>query len=127
MARPSHIRTAIAELVESSSRHGWTIEEVAADLHARGVEADFSSVFRNLTRLSDDGVLARVELGDGKARFEAVHEHHEHISCEECGTVAAVPGCLVQALTPAVEERTGFSVTGHRLVFSGRCAACAGA
>ncbi len=98
---------------------------MALELDARGVEADFSSVFRNLTRLADDGILARVELGDGKARFEALRPHHEHISCEECGAVAEVPGCLVESLTPAVEERTGFAVTGHHLVFSGRCAGCA--
>jgi Fe2+ or Zn2+ uptake regulation protein len=125
MARPSHVRSAIAELVAGSSRHDWTIDEVAGELGRRGVEADFSSVFRGLARLADEGTVQRVELGDGKARFEAARAHHEHVRCERCGAVGEVPGCVVDQVVPAVEEQTGFAVTGHRLLFSGLCGACA--
>jgi Fe2+ or Zn2+ uptake regulation protein len=124
MARPSHVRSAIAELVAASSRHDWTIDDVAAELERRGVDADFSSVFRGLSRLADEGAVQRVELGDGKARFEAAREHHEHVRCESCGAVGEVPGCVVDPVVPAVERQTGFAVTGHRLLFSGLCAAC---
>ena len=127
MARPSHVRTAIAELICASSRHDWTIEAVAATLGSeRGVSADFSSVFRGLERLVEEGVVRRVQLGDGRAHFEAAREHHEHIQCDECGVVREVPGCVVEEVMPAIERRTGFSISGHRLTFSGRCAACAG-
>jgi Fe2+ or Zn2+ uptake regulation protein len=125
MARPSHVRTAIAELVAGSARHDWTIDDVVVELEGRGVEADFSSVFRGLARLADEGAVQRVELGDGKARFEATRAHHEHVRCERCGAVGEIPGCLVDRVVPAVEEQTGFAVTGHRLLFSGLCATCA--
>jgi Fe2+ or Zn2+ uptake regulation protein len=125
MARPSHVRSAIAELIATSPRHDWTIDDVAGELHRRGVEADFSSVFRGLERLADDAVVERVELGDGKARFEAPRQHHEHVRCERCGSVGEVPGCVVEAVVPAVEAQTGFTVTGHRLLFSGVCETCA--
>jgi Fe2+ or Zn2+ uptake regulation protein len=125
MGRPSHVRTAIAELVAQSARHDWAIEDVADALRKRGIEADFSSVFRGLERLAEEGAIRRVELGDGKARFEAAGDHHEHIRCDECGAVTAVPGCLVEDVVPAVERETGFALTGHRLLFSGVCARCA--
>jgi Fe2+ or Zn2+ uptake regulation protein len=125
MARPSHVRTAIAELVSTSSRHDWTIADVLEELERRGLEADFSSVFRGLSRLADEGTVQRVELGDGKARFEAAGAHHEHVRCERCGAVGEVAGCLVNQVVPAVEKQTGFAVTGHRLLFSGLCGACA--
>lgn len=124
MGRPSHVRTAIAELVSASSRHGWTIEEIAISLRENGVTADFSSVFRGASRLADEGRLARVELGDGRARFEAPAAHHEHVRCDGCGAIGEVPGCLVSDVIPAVERETGFAVTGHRLLFSGLCSAC---
>jgi Fur family ferric uptake transcriptional regulator len=73
---------------------------------------------------ADDDV-ARIDLGDGKARYEAAGDHHEHVRCEVCGAVAAVPGCLVETVVPAVERRTGFKVSGHQLLFSGRCGSCA--
>lgn len=126
MGRPSTVRTAIEQILSDSERHAWSIEDVTAALSTRGVSADPSSVFRGLVRLSDDGVISRVEMGDGKLRFEAVRPHHEHIECESCGDVAEVPGCLVEDLVPQVERQTGFAVRNHRVLFSGLCRACAG-
>ncbi len=124
MPRPSHIRSSIAALVSESDRHGWTIEDVSAGLEERGVRADASSVFRGLVRLADDGVIDSLELGDGRVRYEARTEHHEHITCTSCGKVGAVPGCLVEQAIPRVEGATGFRVTSHRLNFTGLCTQC---
>lgn len=127
MPRPSPVRDALLALVAEEDRHDWSIEAFAAALEFRGVPADFSTVFRAAARLEADGALRRVALGDGKARFEAAGSHHEHVRCEGCGAVAAVPGCVVAAAAPAVREATGFEVTGHQLLFSGVCPACRGA
>jgi Fur family transcriptional regulator, ferric uptake regulator len=124
MGRPSHVRDAVAELIASSGDHGWTLDDANAALRARGVPADPSSVFRALIHLADRGELERVDLGDGRARFEQQGTHHEHIVCSDCGRVAPVPGCLIDQAVPEVERRTGFSVTDHRLTFSGRCGSC---
>src|SRR5919201_4537924 len=124
MARPSHVRTAIAALLAESDRHGWSLDEIAAALQERGTAADFSSVFRGVERLAQEGVVARIELGDGKARFEPAAAHHEHVRCELCGKVEEVPGCVVAAVIPAVAKQTGFAISGHTLVFSGTCSAC---
>jgi Fe2+ or Zn2+ uptake regulation protein len=124
MARPSHVRDAVSKLVAGSDRHGWTLDEAHAALAAEGTYADPSSVFRALVHLSEGGSLERVELGDGRARFERPGSHHEHIVCSGCGQVAEIPGCLIGAAVPEVERRTGFAVSGHSLTFSGRCADC---
>ena len=124
MARPSHVRNAVAELVAVSDKHGWTLDEIHAALRSRGVSADPSSVFRALVHLSEHGALERFDIGDGRARFERPGRHHEHIVCSDCGQVAEVPGCLIDRTVPEVERRTGFAVTGHHLTFSGRCAGC---
>lgn len=126
IARPSHIRPALATLLADDRRHDWTIEELRAALERSGVPADFSSVFRALGRMEDDGEALRIDLGDGKTRFEGVGEHHEHVRCDRCGRVEAVPGCLVEASAPKVARRTGFRITGHRLVFGGVCPDCRG-
>lgn len=125
MPRQSPIREALSALIVGSTRHDWSIEDLVAELGARAVAADFSSVFRALGRLVDDGVVRRVQLGDGKARFEAAGEHHEHVRCDRCGAVGAVPGCVVRDAVPRVQEATGFRVTGHQLLFSGLCPECA--
>jgi Fe2+ or Zn2+ uptake regulation protein len=119
MARPSHVRSAVAGLL--GERHAWTVDEAHAALRDRGVPADRASVHRALTRLVADGEARRFELGP-RAHFERASSHHEHVVCEDCGEIAAVPGCVVD--DAAVARRTGFAVTGHSVTFSGRCAAC---
>jgi Fe2+ or Zn2+ uptake regulation protein len=119
------VRDAIVDAVAGSARHDWSIEDLVATLGGGGVRADFSSVFRALARLEGEGVVRRVELGDGKQRFEAAGAHHEHVRCEECGVVGEVPGCAVRAVVPKVQEATGFVVTGHQVLFSGVCPSCA--
>jgi len=124
IARPSHIQPALAKLLESGDRHDWSIEALTTSLAEGGVSADFSSVYRALRRMVAEGSVSEVELGDGKARFEPAGEHHEHVLCDGCGMVSAVPGCLVERVVPTVERETGFAITAHQLLFSGRCPAC---
>jgi len=125
MARPSPVRDALARLFAVADRHDWSMEDLHAALAEQGVEADFSTVFRAVGRLEADGAIRRVELGDGRARYEAAGAHHEHVRCDACGAVGEVPGCVVDAALPRVAELTGFRVTGHQLLFSGLCPACA--
>lgn len=124
MPRPSHVRDAVARLVGAGDRHDWSNDDVLAALRDRGVAADPSSVFRALTHLEDAGALRRVELGDGRARYEAAGDHHEHVRCERCGAVGEVPGCAVREVVPRVKDATGFEITGHQLLFSGICPRC---
>ena len=124
MARPSHVRDAVAERLLDRSRHGWTIEELQRDLHLAKIPADYSSVFRALLWLEQSGVAQRVDLGDGKARYEASGEHHEHVQCERCGDVSMVPVCIVEGAASEIERSTGFQLQAHRLVLVGLCPTC---
>jgi Fe2+ or Zn2+ uptake regulation protein len=126
MSRPSHVRNAIEDLIASSPRHDWSADTVLAALTARSVPADYSSVCRGLARLERAGIIRRVNLGDGKTRYEADDEHHEHVRCDRCGSVAAVPGCSVSAARELAEAATGYFITGHHVLFSGLCADCSG-
>jgi Fe2+ or Zn2+ uptake regulation protein len=124
MARPAHVRSAVATILEGSDRHGWSVDELAEDLGAAGIDASFSAVWRALRHLERAGVATRVDLGDGKVRYEPAGAHHDHVQCERCGTVSAVEGCVVEDAVRAVEASTGFSLSDHRLVLRGVCPSC---
>ncbi len=124
MPRPSHVRDAVQGVLGDPGHHSWTVEEMLAELGRRGVTADFSSVFRGLAWCERERLAQRVELGDGRARFEALTDHHEHAQCQRCGTVVEVRGCQVDAVSRRLEKETGFRSSAHRLVFLGLCAAC---
>ena len=69
-----------------------THAEIAARLVPRGY--DKVTLFRNLTDLTESGLVDRTELGDHVWRFElrdSDHgEHHPHFVCTECGTVTCL-------------------------------------
>lgn len=92
-----------------------------------------SSVYRNLAVLEQAEVVRRVQGGDEFSRYELgeeLTEHHHHLVCTGCGTVAdfTIPEPLEHSVGRAAAEiaaGTGFRATGHRLDLVGLCAACA--
>jgi Fur family ferric uptake transcriptional regulator len=123
MARRSPVRDAVRDLLARDPR-AWLIEELVEEVRRGRRHANASSVFRAVVALERDGTAHRVDLGDGRQRFESRRDHHEHIRCERCGSVADVEGCLVDGAAAQVGRMTGFDVTGHRLVLLGICQEC---
>jgi Fe2+ or Zn2+ uptake regulation protein len=124
MPRPSPVRDAVQDRVLGGDRHDWGIDDLLADLREAGVAADYSSVFRAVSWLEERGVAQRVDLGDGKARYEAAAaRHHDHVRCERCGSVAEA-GCIIGDAVSQVEAQTGYRLTAHSLVLSGLCPSC---
>jgi len=124
MARPAHVRTAVERILVGSNCHGWSVDGLADALSAAGIDASFTAVWRALQHLERAGVAMRVDLGDGKSRYESTGAHHDHVQCERCGAVSAVEGCVVEDAIRTVEASTGFSLSDHQLVFRGVCSAC---
>ncbi len=117
----------VKSLFTAERKHLWSIDE----LHGAVVEtlgaADYSTVFRAVSVMEKDGLINRIDLGDGKVHYELSDEHHEHVRCDSCGRVVEVPGCVLEDAAAAVKESTGFVVTSHQLLFSGFCPECASA
>ncbi|HEX3507933.1 MAG TPA: transcriptional repressor, partial [Candidatus Dormibacteraeota bacterium] len=95
MAPPSPVRNQVKLLFSTPGRHVWSIEELQQAVSASLGGADYSSVFRAVAGMARDGMVDRVDLGDGKAHFELREEHHEHIKCDACGRVVGVAGCIL--------------------------------
>jgi Fur family ferric uptake transcriptional regulator len=125
MARPSPVTDAVRTLFGAGGRHLWSIDELHQAVRGTLGGADYSTVFRAVATLEREGLIDRIDVGDGKAHFEVHEAHHEHVRCDSCGRVAEVPGCVVEDAAAAVRTSTGFVVTSHQLVFTGRCPECA--
>ena len=125
VARPSPVSDQVKLLFSAgNNKHLWSIDELhRAVVHVLGA-ADFSTVFRAVSGLERDGLIKRIDLGDGKVHYELSDEHHEHIRCDDCGRVAQIAGCVLEGASSAVTKSTGFKVTSHQLLFSGVCPDC---
>jgi Fur family transcriptional regulator, ferric uptake regulator len=127
MARKPVISAALSTLLHERRRHAWTLEELHAGLAESGVAADFSSVFRAVEKLVVASVVRKVTLDDGRARFELVDAHHDHLHCTRCGQLVPVPCLLGPGRIAALERKAGIAILDHHLVLSGICRECASA
>jgi Fe2+ or Zn2+ uptake regulation protein len=122
--RPSPVTDAVRALILTNDRHAWSLDELLAAVREDIDSADYSTVFRAIGNLERSGMVDRVDVGDGKTRYESRREHHEHIRCTSCGQVAEVPGCVLDQAVASVQRRTGFRVADHQVVFTGLCPSC---
>ncbi len=110
-----------------AARYPLTPAEVYARLKHQRVAIDPVTVYRNLTALTDIGVIARLALHqEGQARYEMKEgrHHHHHIRCRRCGRVADLLLCPLKKLTAMIERKTRFVVGDHSLEWSGWCPKC---
>ena len=100
-------------------------EEIAAGNGGRLPPSDLASVYRNLERLEELGLVRHVHLGHGPGRYLPTGATWEFVVCEGCGEFAAVePGRLERA-RGAVREATGFAVRFAHFPLVGTCPSCA--
>jgi Fur family ferric uptake transcriptional regulator len=102
---------------------------IAAEQHQRMEEirdrcpgVGLVTVYRTLGLFSELGVVRRLDLGDGP-RYELAEEHHHHLICERCGSVAEFEQCLLDpARLPQIWS--DFEIRAHSLEVYGTCADC---
>ena len=90
---------------------------------------NLSTVYRQITGLLDEDLVAAVVLPGQPTRYEPACEqahddpghHHHHFHCTVCNRVYALHACPgpMQDLVPR-----GFKVESHELTLHGRCADC---
>ena len=120
--RHSEQRDQIYQAVCASWEHP-TAQMVYDELRPRMPKLSRGTVYRNLQQMARDGRL--IEIDGPVARFDATVSPHTHLRCQGCGRVLDVDLPYDDALDRAF-HMNGWNVTGHSLIFTGICPACAG-
>jgi len=124
--RASAPRTAVVEVL---ARHGCvlTARDVVSELRGGGREVGTATVYRALELLEELGLIQRLEVGEGTARFEPVHpsgDHHHHFVCDTCGQVSPFEDTGVERAIARLARRMDHQVGGHDIILRGDCPAC---
>ncbi|WP_040211578.1 Fur family transcriptional regulator [Clostridium polynesiense] len=120
-------RAILDGIVKNEGKH-LTVEEIYDDVKLECPEIGLATVYRTVLLLEEMGIIYRLDLEDGCARFELVHENenhrHHHLVCSNCGKVIEVEGDLLDNLENNIENKYKFKIMDHSVKFFGICNEC---
>ena len=114
--------------VDNPDEH-LSAEEVYDILKENDFDFGLATVYRNVELLNELGILAKVDFGDGCARYELsttdpkIHNHH-HLICLNCRKVIEFEEDLLGGLEDFIETKSGFQIVNHEVKFFGYCSEC---
>lgn len=101
--------------------------EIHDGVRTDGARVGIASVYRALEGLDRSGLVQRIDLGDGVARFEpalAGGEHHHHFVCDDCGKVEPFEDSALEAALERIAGGRGYNVEAHDVTLRGGCGDC---
>ncbi len=112
-------RKVILEVIENSEDHP-DVEE----MYRRAVEKDKSisiaTVYRTIKLFEEAGIIEKLDIGDGKARYEEAGEHHEHLVDVETGEIIEFQDEDLEEMKRQVALKMGYELVDHRLELFGK-------
>ena len=102
-------RDAIVEQFLRSSGH-MSIEDLLARVRKRSPKVGYATVYRTMKLLTDSGLAAARQFGDGQTRYEVMsdeHAHHDHLICVQCGLILEFENDTIEKLQDEMADRLG--------------------
>ena len=87
--RPTRARRIILELLSEKNRH-YTPEEMLDTLRQKGQPLSIATLYQNLAKLVEKGLVLKIVGLDGSFRYDFNHEPHNHMVCQRCGKIVDV-------------------------------------
>jgi Fur family transcriptional regulator, ferric uptake regulator len=114
-------RMAILEALSRGRAH-VTAQEVYEAVYKEDSSIGFATVYRFLRNLTEHKFVTEVRMGGLPARYELTPKnHHDHLTCTECGRIIEFENHEIEALQEKVAKYFGFKLTGHVLELYGQC------
>lgn len=122
--RYSRPREVILGFLLEEDRH-VSAEGLYLNLKQRGEDLSLSTVYLNLSALSDAGLVCEFRGASGEALYDSNVSPHYHVVCKETGAILDVPAPVIDGkpigryLKDAIEAATGWQVDEPHLSLSG--------
>jgi len=118
-------RRAVLEAFLNCEDH-VSAEELYKIVSSKEPKIGLATVYRTLSLLTESGLAAELDLGDGQKRYELnyAHEHHDDMIFTECGKIIEFHNESIENLQKEVADHHGFKMTSHKLDLFGICKEC---
>lgn len=109
-----------------SSEEHRDAEEIFFTLKNRGINVSRATVYRTIDVLVKNNVIEKLEIGDGKARYEYndKFKHHDHLICTACGKIIEFHNKAIEKLQKEIAQKYNFKLMDHNHQLFGICKDC---
>ncbi|MBO7217932.1 MAG: transcriptional repressor [Clostridia bacterium] len=122
MKYQSRQRNTVLRVLCSTTSHptaAWIYEKVREEIP----NISLGTVYRNLSELSEDGIIKKLSFGDASVHFDGDTSVHSHFYCEHCGDITDI--WLDQsALFGQIETDYDVKVRFADFNIAGKCGNC---
>ena len=118
-------REVVLQAVRSTMDHP-TADWVYRQARRRLPRISLGTVYRNLKKLSEDGVIREIHIAGQTIRFDANTGRHYHIRCLGCGRVNDLPISVDRGLEEEAGRAMNYRVISHQVEVLGLCPLCQG-
>ncbi|MBD3345799.1 MAG: hypothetical protein GF401_12120 [Chitinivibrionales bacterium] len=118
-------RKSILEEIFKNHSH-FSIEELTANLRKKKTPVSRATIYRTIGHLENGGFVRRINLDQSYSYYEFIPgtTHHEHMVCEECGTVLEITDKAMEERICTLAQKKHFLMTRHQLQIYGLCPHC---
>ena len=101
-------------------------EDLYKIVSAKEPKIGLATVYRTLSLLTESGLAAELDFGDGQKRYEHKyqHSHHDHMICTQCGKIIEFQNPMIEKLQEDAAREHRFEMTSHKLDLFGLCSDC---
>lgn len=118
---------AVLEVVKASPEGCATAAELTEQLHQQGQTVGLTTVYRQLERLAQQGLVHKAVTDQG-AYYQYCAAHTEGscflLKCEKCGTIRHLDCSHLGELYRHLEQEHHFRIDPRRTLFYGLCERC---
>ena len=107
-------RQAIWEEIDSSSDH-LDAEKIYYNIKSNNLYVSRATVYRTLEILVKNNLIRKLDVGDGRIRYERKRtgEHHDHMICLETGKIIEFYNEELEILQVKIAKDHGYKLIKH--------------
>lgn len=107
-------RRLIIEEIAIATDHP-NVETLYRRVNEKDSGISLATVYRAVTALEQAGLLERLDIRDGKARYEVAGSHHDHLIDIDTGEIHEFYDKELEDLQESIAKKLGFELIDHRL------------
>ena len=123
LIKHSRQRECIKEFLADRFDHP-TAETIYLNVKKEFPNISLGTVYRNLSLLTNQGIIRKLSTGIGPDRFDGNTSPHYHVLCTECGSVLDLDMENIEHINTLAGSQFDGEIYGHVTYFLGKCRNC---